>query len=310
MARQLRIEYAGAIYHVMSRGDRREAIFKDDEDRRRFLATLGEACGKTGWQVLALCLMPNHFHLVVETPQANLVAGMKWFLGTYTARFNRRHKVVGHLFSGRYKSLIVDGGGNGYLRTVCDYVHLNPARAKLVRPGQPLREFEWSSWPEYLKSPGKRWPWLAVHRLLGEQHIPKDSAAGRRRLEEIVERRRGAEDGVAYKTIRRGWFLGEDSLKEELLAQASTRTGTWLYGEAVRESAEALADRLVAGEMKRLGWTEPTLAERRKGDPAKVALARRLRRETTMTLGWIAERLKMGTRSYLAHLLPCEPRRK
>ena len=74
MARQLRIEYAGAIYHVMSRGDRREAIFRDDEDRRRFLTTLGEACGKTGWQVLALCLMPNHFHLVVETPQANLVA--------------------------------------------------------------------------------------------------------------------------------------------------------------------------------------------------------------------------------------------
>ena len=310
MARQLRIEYAGAIYHVMSRGDRREAIFKDDEDRRRFLTTLGEACGKTGWQVLALCLMPNHFHLVVETPQANLVAGMKWFLGTYTARFNRRHKVFGHLFSGRYKSLIVDGSGNGYLRTVCDYVHLNPARAKLLRPGQDLRDYEWSSWPEYLKSPGKRWPWLAVNRLLGEQHIPKDSAAGRRRLEEIMEQRRGAEDGVAYKAIRRGWFLGEASLKEELLAKASTRTGTWLYGEVVQESALALAERLVKAELKRLGWTEQTLVERRKGDPEKVALAQRLRRETTMTVGWIAERLKMGTRTYLTHLLYWEPRTK
>ena len=310
MARQLRIEYAGAIYHVMSRGDRREAIFKDDEDRRRFLTTLGEACGKTGWQVLALCLMPNHFHLVVETPQANLVAGMKWFLGTYTARFNRRHKVFGHLFSGRYKSLLVDGSGNGYLRTVCDYVHLNPARAKLLRPGQDLRDYGWSSWPEYLKSPGKRWPWLAVNRLLGEQHIPKDSAAGRRRLEEIMEQRRGAEDGVAYKAIRRGWFLGEASLKEELLAKASTRTGTWLYGEVVQESALALAERLVKAELKRLGWTEQTLVERRKGDPEKVALAQRLRRETTMTVGWIAERLKMGTRTYLTHLLYWEPRTK
>ncbi len=310
MARQLRIEYAGAIYHVMSRGDRREAIFRDDEDRRRFLTTLEEACGKTGWQVLALCLMPNHFHLVVETPQANLVAGMKWFLGTYTARFNRRHKVFGHLFSGRYKSLIVDGSGNGYLRTVCDYVHLNPARAKLVRPGQALRDFEWSSWPEYLKSPAKRWPWLAVNRLLGEHHIPKDSAAGRRRLEELMEQRRGAEDGVAYKAIRRGWFLGEASLKEELLAQASTRTGAWLYGEAVRESAVVLAERLVAAEMERLGWTEQTLAERRKGDAAKVALAQRLRRETTMTVGWIAERLKMGTRTHLTHLLYWDGRTK
>ena len=76
--------------------------------------------------------MPNHFHLMVETPQPNLVAGMKWFLGTYTSRFNRRHKLFGHLFWGRYKSLIVDGSGSGYLKSVCDYVHLNPGRAKLL----------------------------------------------------------------------------------------------------------------------------------------------------------------------------------
>ena len=87
MARKLRVEYAGAVYHLMNRGDRREPIFRDDEDRQKFLTTLGEACLKTGWQVHALCLMGNHFHLVVETPQANLVAGMKWFLGTYTSRF-------------------------------------------------------------------------------------------------------------------------------------------------------------------------------------------------------------------------------
>ena len=84
--------------------------------------------------------MGNHFHLVVETPLPNLVAGMKWLLGTYTARFNRRHKLFGHLFSGRYKALVVDGSGNGYLRTVCDYVHLNPVRAKLLLPEQPLRD--------------------------------------------------------------------------------------------------------------------------------------------------------------------------
>ena len=119
MPRQLRIEYPGAIYHVMNRGDRREPIFYDDFDRKRFVTTLGEACCKTDWQVHAYCLMNNHFHLVVETPNANLVAGMRWFLSTYTSRFNRRHKQFGHLFSGRYKSLIVDGSGNGYLRTVC-----------------------------------------------------------------------------------------------------------------------------------------------------------------------------------------------
>jgi putative transposase len=98
MPRPLRIEYEGARYHVMSRGDRREAIFLDDADRNEFLRTLGQACTKTAWQVHAYCLMSNHFHLVVETPRPNLALGMKWFLGTYTQRFNRRHKHWGHLF--------------------------------------------------------------------------------------------------------------------------------------------------------------------------------------------------------------------
>jgi putative transposase len=120
MARKLRVEYSGAIYQVINRGDRREPIFKDDKDRPGFVSALGEACQKTGWQIHAFCLLPNHYHLVIETPRANLVAGMKWLLGTYTGRFNRRHKLFGHLFSGRYKALIVDGSGNGYLKTVCD----------------------------------------------------------------------------------------------------------------------------------------------------------------------------------------------
>lgn len=213
MARKLRVEYAGAIYHVMNRGDRREPIFRDDEDRQRFMATLAEACAKTGWQVHALCLMGNHFHLVVETPQGNLVAGMKWFLGTYTGRFNRRHKLFGHLFSGRYKALIVDGSGTGYLRTVCEYVHLNPVRARLLKPQQALREYRWSSWPEYLKKPKKRPAWLRVDRVLGEMGIAKDSPAGRRELERLVEARREAEESAAYKPIRRGWFFVQKALK-------------------------------------------------------------------------------------------------
>ena len=147
MPRPLRIQFPGAIYHLMNRGDRRESIFHDDQDRRCFLDTLGEACEKTGWQLHAWCLMGNHFHLVAETPQANLVVGMKWFLGTYTGRFNRRHKLSGHLFSGRYKSLVIDERGGGYLRTACDYVHLNPVRAGLVAADQPLSGYEWSSYP-------------------------------------------------------------------------------------------------------------------------------------------------------------------
>src|SRR6266536_987146 len=187
MPRKLRVEYPGAIYHVINRGDRREAIFRDDADRKLFLATLGECCGKTDWQVHAWCLMLNHFHLVVETPRGNLVAGMRWFLGTYTSRFNRRHKLFGHLFSGRYKALIVDGSGNGYLKAVCDYVHLKLARANLLRSEQPLREYAWSSYREYLKRPGKRPVWLRVDRLLGEHRIAKDSAVGRAQFESQME---------------------------------------------------------------------------------------------------------------------------
>ena len=132
MPRPLRVEYEGARYHVMNRGDRREAIYADDEDRELFLQTLGEACMKTGWQVHAYCLMGNHFHLVMETPQANLVAGMKWLMGTYTQRFNRRHKHWGHLFGGRYKAQVIDERTPHYLKVAANYVHLNPARANLV----------------------------------------------------------------------------------------------------------------------------------------------------------------------------------
>jgi hypothetical protein len=143
------------------------------------------------------------------------------------------------VFSGRHKSLIVDGSGDGYLQTVCDYAHLNPARAKLLTPEQPLGEYRWSSWPEYLKPPRQRPAWLRVERLLGEYRISEASRAGRRRMEETPEGRRGAEVGADYRPIRRGWFFGEKRLKEKLLAQVETQAGGWHYGEELRESSEA-----------------------------------------------------------------------
>ena len=204
MARQLRIEYPGAVYHVMSRGDRREAVFKDDQDCEGFLRALAEACEKSLWQVHAYCLMRTHFHLVLETPQPTLVAGMKWLLGTYTSRCNRRHRQFGHLFSGRYKALIVDGSGDGYLKTVCDYVHLNPVRARQLKPEQPLQAFKWSSYPLYLASPRQRPTWLRVDRLLGEWRIAKDSAAGRREFARRMEGRRDEDTQREFKGVERG----------------------------------------------------------------------------------------------------------
>src|SRR5947208_15935647 len=150
MALKLMVEYEGVIYLVMSRFYLLKHMFPAEIDTLPLHDALPISCRKTDWQVHAWCLMLNHFHLVVETPRGNLVAGMKWFLGTYTARFNRRHKLFGHLFSGRYKALVVDGSGNGYLKAVCDYVHLNPSRAGLLRADQPLEAYTRSSDPLYL----------------------------------------------------------------------------------------------------------------------------------------------------------------
>jgi REP element-mobilizing transposase RayT len=267
----------------MNRGDRREDIFRDGKDRRRFLAVLGEACAKTRWQVHAWCLMRHHFHLVIETPEANLVAGMTWLLGVYTKRFNIRHKLCGHVFAGRYKALVVDGSGNGYLATVCDYVHLNPARAKLLRAREPLSAFEWSSYPQYLVAPGQRPVWLRVDRLFGEKHIPRDSPSGRAEFERQMEARRREDLRLEFKPVERGWCLGSETFREELLAAAGERVGRSHYGAERRENGEARAQQMVRDGLQALGWTGKELSSRPKGDNGKVSVIR-------LTSGWVVER--------------------
>jgi len=302
MARKLRLQFPGAIYHVMSRGNRCEDIFRDDFDRESFLRTLADTCAKTAWQVHAFCLMPNHFHLVIETPQPNLVAGMKWFLGTYTARFNRRHKLSGHVFAGRYKSLLV-GGEGGYLRTVCDYVHLNPVRAKLLPVLAALRSYRWSSFALFLLPSEQRPAWLRSDRLFGECVIPRDSTAGRQEFEQRLEARRQQESDEAFQPVRGGWCFGDEQFRQELLAQVEKETARHHYGADIREAAEAKAARIIDEELRRAVWTEADLARRKKGDPRKIQIARRLRAETTVTMQWIAQRLQTGTKTHLNHLL-------
>ena len=296
MPRQLRIQYPGAIYHVLSRGDRREKIFLDDVDQQDLLKTLAEACQKTGFWVQAYCLMPNHFHLVLETPEANLVSGMAWLLATYTSRFNHRHQLSGHRFSGRYKSLLVDGSGTGYLKTVCDYVHLNPVRASLLRPEDKLSAYPWSSLLWYGAAKAHRPTWIDVERLLGEHGIQEDSAASREAfMARMEERRRSEEDDEALAASRRGWCLGPESFRQELLARLDNRAGGIPFGEVRQEHGENRAERIIAEELAKLGWKEEDLLRMRKSDPCKLAMAARLRRETTMPLNWITPRIHLGT---------------
>ncbi|MBU6402330.1 MAG: transposase, partial [Verrucomicrobia bacterium] len=299
----VRVEFPGAIYHVMNRGDRREPIVRDDRDRAVFLATLGETCQKTGWEVLAWCLMNNHFHLVVETPRGNLVAGMKWFLGTYTARFNRRHKLVGHLFSGRYKALVIEGGGAGYLRTVCQYVHLNPVRAGLIGPGQRLQQYCWSSYRAYLGSSNQRPSWLRVDRLFGELGIPEDSVAGRRQFQRSVEQIRQLGTPERVRLAGGDWCLGDEQFRRELLEQMIKKMGRHHGGPERLETEERRAERIMREELERRRWNPLELPRRPKGDLEKVKIARRLRAETTMTLEWIAVHLSMGAGGSVANCL-------
>ena len=300
MPRPLRIEYAGARYHVMSRGDRREAIFHDDADRQEFLRSLGQACLKTGWQVHAYCLMNNHFHLVIETPQPNLSLGMKWLLGTYTQRFNRRHRHWGHLFGGRYKAQLIDGRSPGYLRAACDYVHLNPVRAGIVRSGQKLDKFRWSSYPAYLQ-PKLRPVWLRLDRLLGEHGLEKDTARNRREFERRMKMAR-VEHGE-NESVRHGWRIGAEDF-HDWLADKLARRGR--KGERARERSEtdaALAEKIVLGALAKARWREIDLKRQPKGHPVKVRIARHLRMQTPMNLQWIADRLRMGSPSYVSNLL-------
>jgi len=125
MTRPLRSEFSGALYHVTARGDRRESIYVDDEDRREWLNLLDEVCHRFNWVIHAYCQMTNHYHFVVETPDANLSKGMRQLNGVYTQRFNRRHGLVGHLFQGRYKAILVQK--ESYLLELSRYVVLNPS---------------------------------------------------------------------------------------------------------------------------------------------------------------------------------------
>jgi len=141
MARPLRIEYPGAVYHVTSRGNARHRIFSDDQDRETFLSILGTVVKRYNWLCHAYCLMDNHYHCMIETPDGNLSVGMRQLNGIYTQRYNRRHDKPGHIFQGRFKAILVQK--DNYLLELCRYVVLNPVRARLVEKPEAWR---WSSY--------------------------------------------------------------------------------------------------------------------------------------------------------------------
>ncbi len=162
MARPLRIEFAGALYHLMSRGNERGRIARDDADREKRLDWLRRTIETYGWRLHAFVLMTNHDHLFVETPEPNLSAGMQYLNGSYTSYFNRRHRRAGHLFQGRFKAQLIEE--EGYFLEVSRYIHLNPVRAKMVRRPDAYR---FSSFPGYCRA-SRALEWVAYDRVLAD----------------------------------------------------------------------------------------------------------------------------------------------
>lgn len=314
MARALRFEYPGAIYHVMARGDGGKMIFENKDDGEVFLYRLGEVCDRCGWRVHAWVLMGNHFHLLLETPQANLVAGMKWLLGVFSQGWNRARERNGHVFQGRYKSVPVSGSDADqyYFRIVADYIHLNPARAGLAGGCHgKLAHYRWSSLASYARGTGPKW--LEMDRVLQSFELAKNGRGRRAYLAWLDAR---AEDGgnineKAQEAIRHGWFLGEDTFKDQLLdlmedlkggRRTRPRKGTaenWLdLGE---RDAEQLISRY-APELD-LPTDKKELDLLRKGDQRKALLAGLLVRKTTVSRKWLGQRLGMGHPGSVSRML-------
>ena len=213
MARPLRIELAGGLYHVTARGDRREDIYLDEADRRAWLELFGQVCGRFNWVCHAYCQMTNHYHFVVETPEANLSKGMRQLNGVYTQIVNRTHNRVGHVFQGRYKAILVER--EGYLLELARYVVLNPVRAAMVRdPGA----WPWSSYRATIgEAPPS--PWLQTDWML--------SQFGKRRRRAIEKYVDFVRAGVGLPSIWDGLnsqvFLGSDRFVERMQKRAATR---------------------------------------------------------------------------------------
>ncbi len=214
MARPLRIEYAGALYHVTSRGDGQDDIYLNDEDRKEYLDVLRDVCERYNWIIHAYCLMTNHYHLLIETPDSNLSRGMRQLNGVYTQRFNRNNSRAGHVFQGRYKAILVQK--ESYLLELARYIVLNPVRAQMVRSS---RDWPWSS---YRATAGfiKTEKWLNVDWIL--------SSFSRKKIEAVKLYRSFVSEGrnqpKPWEELKNQIYLGDDKFVNEMQDKISQET--------------------------------------------------------------------------------------
>lgn len=296
MPRKLRLEYAGACYHVINRGNYRRDLFRGKGAAQSFETALFEGCERFRWRLHAFVVMRNHFHLAVETPQPNLSEGMRWVQATWAMRFNRFRGETGRPFQGRYKSLHVEPGHA--LAQVAHYIHLNPMRAGVVT-AEHLPTYRWSSLHWFLQRSRP----MCLHQatVLRESGGLQDTPAGWRRYvdylgllaEEDVKRRE-----ERFGRLSRGWHVGSEEFKAELVGrfQAPGRERFEMLG-ADRQAHLQLRTELWESGLRRLARALRVRLDKlgpRHSDPVKVRLAAVMKAKTSVSNGWLAQRLDMG----------------
>lgn len=259
----MRIEYPGAVYHITSRGNARERIYLEDEDYTGFLDCLCSVAKKFNWIVHAYCLMSNHYHLLIETPEGNLSRGMRQLNGIYTQQFNRRHNRVGHILQGRYRAIVVDK--NNYLLELCRYIVLNPVRAGIVRGP---KQWRWSSYKDTAGN-GKGIACLTKDWILSQFSMERGEAVIRYR--EFV--RNGLTAETPWKEIKGQLYLGDenfiDRIKKLIRGKETLKEIPRIQryitkpslGEIFKKRDKKIKDKIVHEAHVRYGYTLKDIAE-------------------------------------------------
>lgn len=301
MPRKQRIEYPGAVYHIISRGNYRKDLFTHAKTAEAFERTIFEAAERCGWKLYAYVIMSNHYHLAIETPEPNMVEGMRWLQSTFATRFNRFRNERGHVFQGRYKALLINE--DRPLLGLIDYIHLNPVRAKICTI-EKLKDYTRSSFPKYFQRTVQ--PPLDRITVLQLADLP-DTVGGMRKYGDrlkLLEEHDPKQRETLAKKYCRGWFLGSAKAKKELSNDlADSNPGVDWEGIDLKELNEISWERIVQAEMKRLKKKDADISADPKGADWKVTIAKRLRKETTAKNPWIAERIQMGHPNYVSNLV-------
>lgn len=298
MARKLRLEFPGAIYHVINRGNYRAYVFKSAGAKQAFEECLFAACGRSGWLLHAFVIMGNHYHLALEAPRGNLVAGMQWLQSTFANRFNKLRGERGHLFQGRYKSLLVEEGEA--LGLLCHYLHLNPVRAGIVPVGR-LSEYRHSSY-WYLSRPKLRPGFLRSETALIEAGALADAPAGWRAYADYLawqEEEGPAGKSKAYVSMSKGWALGGKGFKQTLLQDEAVAADTRAWESSGVREVRTAQWQMVLDRLRRQVPAKAT-QDQRKSAPWKVKLATQMKASTDASNDWLAAQLDMGSGFYVS----------